>query len=761
MDLFQTTKDQRHYHLAVVEHNLSAGATTVAGSSKKSQHQHTLTRNPYSPQGGFVLLPGEDGHVHVLAPLERHKPVDTRSPLERVRDVRELYRHARALDRDLFKKGKESFDFVAGDIYTEAELRQFEADEQPPSAVNELEPKIDLLSGYQRQNRSDPRFFPVEGGDVTVADILTTLLKHDLEANLWEHRESAGFDDGAIAGRGLFQIRLDRSEDITGKVCFERYPWDGAALGPHNEPDGSDLEYLVKWKRYSLSKFKQLWPDKAKEVEATVYRLMHPKDALPPHPDGVPDDEPHTQTKPDQYATSTNDAAILSALDAERNEHIDVMKKDILVLELQQKRFERVPVLFNAQRDYYFNAEGVAKADLEAVARDLPGFDLVYRNVAKMWITVTAHDVLVEDGQAPPEMKDFSLVPFYAKKYGSRVWGKVEAAKYMVRQLSKLHRKFIDLIDKQGGYGWFSDQNTFANPSDATDFDRKRSQAGFHAKVADVMKPPQKVEGMKFPVELVEGIRLCSEKLREIMNIQAELLGMNSKAESGVAIESKKRQGLIGNEYLFDNFRLSKRLLAKRYLDMVPFAYTPKRIIRIIANIHQRTPLKLNGLQRFPDPMAMMAGPAGQPVPGLPDGAGAPAMNGTLTDGSPAGGAPETGQPPPMTGPMPLMPHHLEAIERILGEADFSLYDVALGESTTNPTTRSMNFEIALGLVERFPMIGPATLDLVIGMSDFPEKEEWIHRLRLLMAGTPSPDPGTTKPTNGAAPTGTPARAAA
>lgn len=726
MELLHTSKDKRHRHLVVNDEARGTGTTTKAGSVR-APHAHTVTMDPAT--GQFVLLPHlEDGHVHTLVPLDRSERADTGSDNEwdKVREVKALRKAAIEHDSFLFKQGKESFDYVASKQWSENELDQFDADERAPSVINEIEPKIDLLCGYQRQNRFDIKYYPVENGDVLVADILTALLKGDCGRNLYDHKESAVFEDGTICGRGLLQLRLDRSERIEGRIVIERYQWDGASIGPHNEPDMSDAEYQVKWKKYSRSKIKQLWPKKAARVNATFDRLT-PSAAGKQETTGTSADDPlasdkadeHVQSKPDQYETGL---ITPSDIDRDSVEYVDLARKEILVVELQKKVFTRVPVLHHAGREFYLNAQGVPEAELQTVVRDIPGFRIAWRMVTRFHITTIAHDVLLDDGPASEEVQDLSLIPFYAKKQGTRVWGKVESAKYAQKEINWLHSKLLDIIDKAGGYGWFSTPESFATPKDKEDFDKKRAQAGFHAVVSSMAadKLPQKVEGMKFPVELTTALSLTSDKLKELMNIIPEMLGLNSKAESGIAINSKKQQGLIGNEYLFDNLRLTKWLLAMRYAKMVPFSYTPASIIRTISNMHQQQPVKLS-------PMAMAR----------PELTALSALD------------PETGEPiaPQTWGD--LTPGHLEAIERILSDHDFTQYDVLIGESSANPTTRTANFQLALELIKAFPMIGQFVLDLVIHMSDFPEKDEWVQRIRDAMAmsqaqpqGSPSPDQG-------------------
>ena len=91
-----------------------------------------------------------------------------------------------------------------------------ESIERAALTINEIEPKIDLLSGYQRQNRTDFKFMPVEEGDQRVADILNVVVKNITDQCQYPHEETLVFEDMAIRGRGCFNIYVSNEKNILG-----------------------------------------------------------------------------------------------------------------------------------------------------------------------------------------------------------------------------------------------------------------------------------------------------------------------------------------------------------------------------------------------------------------------------------------------------------------------------------------------------------------------------------------------------------------
>ena len=657
MQILQTSTDKKHYHIIA-----SDGSSAVTTTAKK--HTHQIISDPVTGQA--MVYPAMDGHTHTIQPLETHtvKPSGDLTDTESVSEIKALHEEAINNDADFRTQGNESEEYFYGDTWTDAEKTGLKDKRRAPSAVNEIEPKIDVLSGYQRQNRNDIKFYPVEDGDVVVADVLDVLWKHTSEANNYDHKKSRVFDDASVVGRGLFQMRIDKSDDITGKIVVEKYQWNGVRFGPHEEPDLSDLEYLIKERWYSKAKLKSLWPDKSDGIEASYNTVL---DADKTH---IP--------RGDMYASDTNVRP--TALQGS-DRYVDLFRKSILVAECWRKEYKRVPVLFNSAADFYLSGENYRSEDLRVVAKEVPGFEIFMKAVVRMRVTTIAHDVLLDDDYTDEAYGDYSIIPLYAKKRGKRIWGKVHGMKYLARENNALHSKFVDIIDKAAGHGWFYDEITFANQAAKQHFEKVRNQSGWSAEVKDLGRLPVKVEGVKVPVELVGLIDHNSQKMREISNVVNELLGLNSKAESGVAIGMKKEQGLIGNEFLFDNLRLTEWQIGKRFIKMVPIAFSPKKIMRILANQNAKSPIKIDNVP-YSD----------------------------------------------------LSPEKLMAIEQVLSTEDYSNYDIVVSQAKTNPTTRIANFNLAIQILQAFPDVGQYVLDMVIKMSDFPEKDEWVQRIQQVVA---------------------------
>lgn len=643
--LFNTTKagKPKHKHIAYLRDDVS-GVTSL-----NKGHYHDI-------EDLLVVPEQEDGHTHDLIEYEIQTPVKQEKDTEIVNDVLSLYKEASEIESESRKKGIKSKEFYKGDQWDPELKRKLSNKNRAAQTLNQIEAKIDLLSGFQRQNRTDIKFLPVEEGDAGVADILNVVVKNITEQNKFEHEETMVFEDEVIVGRGLFNIFESFEDDLRGKIKIERFNWADVHFGPHEKRDLEDCEYLIKTKWFSKARLEQMFPEKAKELQSE----------LDLHINNDETDDPHS-TNRNLYEGSGN-RIVQSALDADL---INIARKEFRVLELWRKEYSKSYVLFNIDDDFYMNGDGWRKEDVDSV-KTLPGFKVISRVSFVMRVTKIASKTLLTDERPDLAMQDFHIVPVYAKKSDNDYWGKVEGVKDAQMEVNKRHSQAVDILNKTASYGYFVDDQTFGNQKDKDDFQQNSSSPGFVQNVVDTNRPPKQAEGIKFPNEIVALLELGSSKIREIMNINLELEGKQSNATSGIAILERKKQGLIGNEFLFDNLSFAKKKLGKLIVAYIQKLYTPERILRLIENQNDREPVEI----------------AGQPL-----------FDAEQQD---------------------LETRRADIIN-LLENSDLTKYDVVVAESANTPTTRTSNFLIWLDAAGKGMPIPPS---LLVDLSDLPDKEK-------------------------------------
>ncbi|MEK6809557.1 MAG: hypothetical protein AABY40_02700 [Nanoarchaeota archaeon] len=651
-------KQGLHYHIAYVDKmDMSADEMSPYGNgitSVNKEHHHEIING--------LIEKGNGKHTHTLIEYAVKQEKEKQKDEDIVKDVLSLFKEAQQYEESSRKKAKVSEDFYHGRQWNESEEARLKDQKRAALTINEIEPKIDLLSGYQRRNRTDFKFLPVEEGDARIGDILNILGKNISEQCHYDSEETDAFDDMSITGRGLLNMYVDFNKDIRGNIIIEKYPWMDCFFGPHEKRDISDCEYLVKTKWYSRARLKQMWPDKYKKIQNDFTLAMggDKTDTMGSI------ENPHHVRPGEQYSKSTNtiETSPFGNLDL-----VDIAKQEYRILECWRKVYKRNKVVINSKDGFYFNAAGWADTDIKSV-QSLGEFNIIEIVSTTMRISRIAAGTLLDDGSPDIAMDDFLIFPLYAKKRGANWWGKIENVKDTQREINKRHSQAVDIINKTATYGWFYDSETFPTPGNAKDFRDNVSTPGFTAEVRDITRPPVAMEGVKFPAEIVRLEELATQKLREIMNINLEMAGLGGLRQSGIAIAERKEQGLIGNEFLFDNLDVVKRRLGKMMVVLIKQYYSPERIMRIIENQDKRQPIMLGG--------------------------------------------------------QPLENANKQEILQLLENADLMKYDIIVSQSPFSASMREATFAVWLELAKVRQEI---PLDWLIELSDLPDKEKFREML--------------------------------
>ena len=653
-----------HYHIIYLKPGEQEGQFQGI-TSLDNNHTH-------ASENDIETLPAPDGHTHAIIEIDIADETDSSSENAKTQRSLALYREGMDRERKSRDNAYESVDFYQGKHWDDEEVNSLEANSRAALTINEIESKIDVLSGFQRQNRHDIKFLPVEGSDNRMAEILTILTKNIQEQNNFSYEETEVFEDGMIAGRGIFNAYIDYDKNVDGDVIIEKFNWDDVVFGPHEKKDISDCEWLVKTKWFSLNKLKNLFPEKADKLQSNIDIFRKDEFGEP-----IIDAPGHQYDFPTEVYSSSPDKDI-----------VDIAKQEMRVVELWEKVYRIDFTVLNIADDFIINAEGWKKSDVNK-AKTIPGFAAIPRKTFKMKVTAVGGHTFLEEDFPDLAVQDFDLIPFYVKKRGDDWWGKIESVKDLQREINKRHSQAIDILNKSAAYGWFYDNTTFNKPSEERNFIETSSQPGFAVKVTDITRMPQKVDGTKFPSEIVNMMAIDSDKMKEIMNVNQELMerGKAGTPQSGIAIAQQKQSMMIGNEYLFDNLSLAKRKLGRHLVAMIQKVYTPERIMRVLESRSLREAIKIGGEALFPQ---------------LP---------------------PEV-QDAPVEQKMQMVEQLVQMkqaeLMEIITTSDLSKFDVVVTESPHSATTRQANFVIWADMASKGFPVPP---DLLVDLSDLPEKD--------------------------------------
>lgn len=534
--ILKALRAEKHTHVALIGLN-GMGLTSV-----DANHFHPIVDGKAQPY---------NNHTHELAPL----PDTTPKPDEnKYRDeAYDLYKTAAEWEYPSRIAAQESEEFVRGAQWEEGDQHHLKNLNRAALTINITEAMVDFLVGTHMQNPTDWRWKPVEGSDNAVADLLNTVTKHVANRTNFTTEDQAVFKDLVVAGRGFFNVYMDYNENPKGKIKIERMRWDGVYVSPHDREDGSDIDYIIKAKWYTPAQIKSMFPDKAEEI-SDIFVDRDPSAG-------------EVDMLKDHYEAILADKTL-----------VDVAKKQIKLLEVWRKEYIDVPVIvYNNEVE---SDPNLTKADARRL-KTISQVKVIERKTHRLHVTKLAGSVVLDQYYVETPDNDFDIIPVYAKKQGKYWWGKVEAGKDPQREVNKARSCLVDILNKTANYGYWFDSNTFPDEKAKQNALHNVTQPGFMLEVADVSKPPRKEEGAKFPTEIANLDQMMIQTFRLVTNVNPEAMGQGPSSQSGIAMNRKLQQTLVGNEFLFNALALAKARLGRKVAALIQQEYSPERIYRI------------------------------------------------------------------------------------------------------------------------------------------------------------------------------------
>lgn len=192
------------------------------------------------------------------------KPQAGEDGAERIRKMVREYLDTMEEARDRSALARDYYD---GKQWTREEIATLKQRGQAPIVFNRIKRKVDSILGVERNRRTDPKAYPRTPKDEQSADIVTQALRFVSDQTRLNNIFSGAFECGMIEGAGACEVIMDGPEDIKVNLI----PWDEFIFDPRSSRhDFSDARYLGVLKWMDADDAVALYPDKAKEIEASI-----------------------------------------------------------------------------------------------------------------------------------------------------------------------------------------------------------------------------------------------------------------------------------------------------------------------------------------------------------------------------------------------------------------------------------------------------------------------------------------------------------
>jgi len=595
------------------------------------------------------------------------------------KEVMDDYDLAKNYKQDWIEQAKSDYRFVVGDQWDEKDKGVLTKAGKPALTLNKIQPLIFLISGTQRQNRSDFKAFPIGEEDSIKADAVTFLLKDMVRYCDGEYKLSEAFEDGIICGEGWIEPYIDYSDDlINGNLKFrKRMPVNVFRDPASKEYDNSDAKFLiVETPNISLDQLIELFPDKEEDLKEL------PINTKPSTSGGKINEYDRDYPRVGEYRKNESlSKEYAEQLPYQMIEYHHYEYRSVFLL--ANPHNQQLPVQkFNSKKEadaaYAEAIEVLGEGNEESVK-------IVKRYIPVPRVKIVVNEIEIDDFESPfyPRYKKIPVFSFYAHwlqapidKHELLTQGIVNSLKDPQTEINKRRSQELHHLNSSTNSGWLSrKRGGIVNKGQV---EKYGASSGFILEYEK--EKPERI----FPMPLSTGheqlAQLANADIKEISGINTDLLAQNDKASSsGRAIHLRQQQGIMMIQRILDNFSRTKREMGRFLISQIGEVYDMKKAKRAIGESWIRTHFEKPVLQPRKNPAdgsVMMNQQTGKPDV-----------------------VPVMGEDGKME--MEMDTEGLDAFfQMVLNDASMDRYDVVVGEVATSETIKMSNYTMLNDLMK-------------------------------------------------------------
>jgi len=627
------------------------------------------------------------------------------------------FKKAYGAKRKLIEREEEDFLFALGKQWTQEDVESMTGRKIKVVTDNRIAPNIFLLTGLERQNRTDFKAFPEGQEDSVKAEIATILLKNANKISDFSNKSSEQFKDGVTCGESHLELYLDYTYNILNGVPVWKKT-DGDCLFPepgYREYDFSDARYVYKLtKGLSADDLISLYPDKKNLIESSSGGKI----------DFAGLEASGTHRQPKDYPKANQDGKDFDGEECgfdllervykkyvEQNYIGDRQTGEIKESETKEKAQEFVTAYqdgINQEQQLYQQqlqqSQQVTMATGVAVdppplppQQNLDRYVHFTRHVPEIWIYAFTNgiDEPLADERAwfYPKWKSYPFVPYFCRFSTAPIEGDdrhllIQGVVHGVKNAQEIHNKASTLellhLNTSTNSGWLSEENSWV---DVKKVEKFGASPGINLEYKKGSQPPSRL----FPNQLSAGHEViaqnAAESIKAQLGINADLLAVQEGSQaSGRAIALRQRQGLLMVQEPFDNLSRTRKIAASFLLSQMGEIYDTESAKKILGDAFL--------IQNFPPMMQQIQ----DPVTGQVQEVALPGKD---------------GQP---------MRYDEDIAEVTIAEVlsgKLEKYDVSVGESVSSETTRIANMQDLKEFATALP--GIITPDVLIEESQLPQ----------------------------------------
>jgi hypothetical protein len=488
---------------------------------------------------------------------------------------------------------KKCTDYCEGRQWSLEDQQKLNAEGRPFVTLNKISPLVRLIQGYFRQNRYDTVFMPANNGQgiQETAEVLTAIAKQISANNQTKWQDAQVFADGIITSRGFWDVRLDFQTNILGEIRERNCDPFSILIDPEAEDyNPSEWGYVFEQRWMSLSDIFMLYGGTAAADVVSQYGgdgqavvvgdqgMFHGYNAYNETPlkhfghfDSV-EQELSSNSHMGYYGTSAY--------------HSNRSRRVLRVLDCQHHALKEVKFFINtdtgAEQIIPDNFTPMQTQRVLGFAQEM-GITLAVRSAVRKQVrwTTTVGNRVVYDKWSPYQA--FTKVPYFAYFRRGFTMGMINDLLDPQDIVNKTHAAMTHIIMTTANSGWLAEEGSLTEDMQAA-IEEEGSRPGIVINYKKGTQAPQRIQPSVPPSSVKMLNDIGTMGLKEISGINDSALGQLDIAQSGIAVQARQKQSIVGAEIYFDNFERSRELRGRHELQIIQSYYTEERIVKTVSS---------------------------------------------------------------------------------------------------------------------------------------------------------------------------------
>ena len=629
------------------------------------------------------------------------KAKDTSSEISVGQKIDDFWSETANSNSDWWDKAVRNRGFYDGTQQWEDNDRTYlESKKRPVLTNNRILKRANTISGIERQNRGDLHCFPRKGGNVSVANVWTQLMKQSMDDSRADYVLSQVFMDGIILVKGWCGLDIDYTNDpLRGDIKVVRMSPFRVVEDPYGKDYDIDsvngCEYIFVLNYFTKDELEVFFPKKYKELELYTSDI---KEWDENNAKGVTNYNYPEKILPERSMLDDYDAT-----DERGSERIERRAK-FLVKTAYWKTWERRTVAYRATSKRVEIIENEAElAIVKEQKKNMPNSISLREDVVRvLHKTIKCGKVVIDNTKMPAKYSRYPLQRFCPYFVDGKIFGFIDNLIDPQRELNKRRSQALTLLNESVSGAIAYKEGDGLTTKQVQIWKKNMTKAG--AMLPYNKEQPQQLRKAELSVGHVTLATLAEDDMNKI-EVSDDLMGhVGEKGESGRTIMLRQKQGLTANHVIFDNWANTKEALGVTLLELIVQAkpYSDDEIAHIIDENDLIDKESINQAMQYDAPKLDP-----QQIMQLPPNVQAQVMQEYM------------GKVRPL------------AIKRFMAKLqdwNRAKYGVKVGQATNSETVRMTNYMTMLEIAKMFP--GLITPEMILEMSDLPMREKLIDDIK-------------------------------